>query len=539
MYLQGKLICTAFLLFLCSAQAKAPPTSGGKSTLSDASSTVTPEIEVPAQPVLADIPLLSEIGHNPTADTIKADFQVSAAGSSTYRVPLVFPAGIAGTTPQISFSYDSQSGNGPLGVGWQLSGLSTISRCRKTLSEDGYFAAIKFNQQDAICLDGRRLTLVSGSEWSNQATYHTKIETGQRVRLLHNAGTIYFSVNRPDGSKYIYGNSSDSIQKDGQSNQIYSWHLSEIIDASGNKIEFEYINGERHQALLTKIEYSGNVVNFNYDSLRLDKKSGYFQGNKFFSDMRLNNVITTNHNDVIISSYHLDYIYSSNTQSSLLNVLQQCNGKREDEGGSCMKTTFSHNDNLYYPTKVRNIALEDFVAGEKIQKILSADVNGDGKSDYVFSYGVGDNIKLKVALLFNSFSIVDGFDVFARSGFSLADTDGDGAAEIIVRDYNCNNESEVIYHWSGNFDGGFFEAEIVDPSIKDHGTFGADFDGNGLPDRQNLQQHWLNKNNSWTSIASFSGADLLSFLGHNDFDTNGGLTRVTHESMSESRGWRC
>jgi hypothetical protein len=47
------------------------------------------------------------------------------------------PPGISGMKPELSINYNSNSGNGLLGIGFGLSGLSAIHRCSKTIATDG------------------------------------------------------------------------------------------------------------------------------------------------------------------------------------------------------------------------------------------------------------------------------------------------------------------------------------------------------------------------------------------------------------------
>src|SRR5690606_33667706 len=59
-------------------------------------------------------------------------FDVSDDGAASYSVPIWTPPGPRGMQPSLSLRYSSLSGNGPLGVGWSVTGLSSIERCRKT-----------------------------------------------------------------------------------------------------------------------------------------------------------------------------------------------------------------------------------------------------------------------------------------------------------------------------------------------------------------------------------------------------------------------
>jgi len=60
------------------------------------------------------------------------------------------PVGRSAVTPQLSLPYSSRAGNGLLGVGWLLGGLSAISWCRRTIAQDGYTDGGHFDGTDAL-----------------------------------------------------------------------------------------------------------------------------------------------------------------------------------------------------------------------------------------------------------------------------------------------------------------------------------------------------------------------------------------------------
>ena len=48
-------------------------------------------------------------------------------GAAHFTVPIAVPAGRSGLTPELSLAYSTGTGNGPFGMGWQLS-LPGVSR---------------------------------------------------------------------------------------------------------------------------------------------------------------------------------------------------------------------------------------------------------------------------------------------------------------------------------------------------------------------------------------------------------------------------
>lgn len=80
-------------------------------------------------------------GPNPTIDNgvvgaIGGTVNISALGGAVYSIPLLMPPGIGNMIPNIAITYNNQAGNGLLGWGWNLSGLSSIVRTGQTLFHD-------------------------------------------------------------------------------------------------------------------------------------------------------------------------------------------------------------------------------------------------------------------------------------------------------------------------------------------------------------------------------------------------------------------
>jgi Salmonella virulence plasmid 65kDa B protein len=108
------------------------------------------------------------------AGATAGELGVSAEGSANYAVEIAVPPGTTGVQPKLSLRYDSQVGNGVLGVGFSLGGLSAISRCGKTLPIDGTITAVDYSSNDRFCLDGQRLVPVSGSYGADGTEYRIR-----------------------------------------------------------------------------------------------------------------------------------------------------------------------------------------------------------------------------------------------------------------------------------------------------------------------------------------------------------------------------
>ncbi len=154
--------------------------------------------------------------------------------------------------PQLSLNYNSQGGNGLLGMGWSVGGLSIIHRCGATIHLDGFKGGVNYDANDKFCLDGERLI------WdATNGFYRTQHESWQKVSVVGS----YFTVTTKDGTVMTYGGTSDSqIMPKGNASVVRIWTLNRIQDRNGNYLTITYqnngfISGEYYP--LT-IAYTGN-----------------------------------------------------------------------------------------------------------------------------------------------------------------------------------------------------------------------------------------------------------------------------------------
>jgi hypothetical protein len=153
---------------------------------------------------------------------------VSPMGAASYTIPIEVVPGTQGMQPNLSIVYNSFGGMGLLGMKWNLTGLSAITRCGQTPYYDDNITAIQFGSQDRFALDGERLINISGDYGTNGTEYATEMEDFTRVfSHWHNNGIStkyvdHFTVYTDDGTIVEYGNTDDSKQRMGTTSFILS-----------------------------------------------------------------------------------------------------------------------------------------------------------------------------------------------------------------------------------------------------------------------------------------------------------------------------
>src|SRR5262245_13777007 len=69
--------------------------------------------------------------------TIPGAFSVNGfIGEANYSMPIFTPEGPGGIRPHLSLDYRHRGGDGPLGIGWEIGGVSGITRCAHTVAQD-------------------------------------------------------------------------------------------------------------------------------------------------------------------------------------------------------------------------------------------------------------------------------------------------------------------------------------------------------------------------------------------------------------------
>ncbi|VVM17731.1 hypothetical protein BSPWISOXPB_1176 [uncultured Gammaproteobacteria bacterium] len=305
-------------------------------------------------------------------------------GAANYAIPITVPPGISGMKPELSINYNSNSGNGLLGVGFGLGGLSAIHRCSKTIAIDGVKGGVNYDDNDRYCLDGQRLIAISGQNGKSGSEYRTEIETFSRVKFTGN----HWTAETKSGQTFEYGNTDDSkIEAQGKS-IVRLWAVNKITDASNNAINYIYNEDKaRGEYILQRINYGNNSVRLTYAD-RNDTHTSYLAGSKLQQTKRLNNIITYA-NDNSIRTYDLEYQYYGTPKKSQLTSIQECtnNGRclpKTKFRWSNKETSFGVNGKQWQANLGGDYNWKNHPTHINGKYSMLIDINGDGLPDRVF-----------------------------------------------------------------------------------------------------------------------------------------------------------
>ncbi len=318
---------------------------------------------------------------------VQGSGSVNSSGGAGYSIPIYTPPGTAGLEPTISLTYNSQAGAGIAGFGWNITGLSAITRSGKDRYHNGTSTPVLYTAlNDAFYMDGIRLNPVSGDNGADGTIYATESETFSTIISNTNVSPnnpSWFKVIAKDGSVMEFGNTSDSkFLTNTQVPKVIMWRLNKLIDVSGNYIEFKYDN-INNNSRITQILYTGNIntglqpynqINFDY-SLKSDNNTSFEGGATINSDYLLDKISIVHSNDAsvneVVKTYRLNYGFDN--IHSMLKEIVEFGG---EETASSLNSTI-----LLYGDQPQNLVCSSTDQLNGTYDYSSGDFNGDGKTD--------------------------------------------------------------------------------------------------------------------------------------------------------------
>jgi RHS repeat-associated protein len=295
---------------------------------------------------------LTPYPHNPEIGAL-AGKPGTSGGAATYEIPITVPPGRRGVEPSLSLSYSSKAGGGPLGMGWSLSGLSSIHRCPQTLAQDGRQRKVSYDNSDRLCLDGQRLVCTNCSaDNANYGTagrvYRTELDSFSQVTQsatdLTSASTS-FTVRTKSGDTLTYGTDASSRNTPSGASAPLAWLIKRRSDPAGNYLTHTYTEAAAGETLISRIEYTGfdgaggallptRSVRFDYgdrpagSGIGNDLNSSYLSGALTLQTKRIV-AIRTFVDETRIRTYKMGYGVGGSSTSlssrrSLLRTIQEC-----------------------------------------------------------------------------------------------------------------------------------------------------------------------------------------------------------------------
>ncbi|MDD3077753.1 MAG: SpvB/TcaC N-terminal domain-containing protein [Paludibacter sp.] len=517
--------------------------------------------------------IVSDPTEGAVVGSIPGQFAVSPTGAATYTIPIEVPSGINGMQPNISLVYNSQSGNGIAGWGWNISGLSMISRTPKNYYFDEEKTGIIWDNTSPLALDGQRLIEIQ--RWTtgdiiDSIEYDTEAKSGNRIVAydIQDWGPTYFKVYTKAGQTFMYGNPTNTasyypLKKTTNilSRNFYNlaWALTSILDNNKNSIRYVYKNSESsvlnlytlyHNNVLDSIIYGENilagttlkqVLKFIYKE-RIVSNVKYIDGKKNYDGLILDSIKVLNGN-VSVKEYIMTYsVYDNKDHLSNL-TLKNLNNEHLYSSSFQWTTpeyTFSDVAEMtftQYPSYIEYCINQGYSI-RRFDKIFG-DINGDGLTDVVVkaSYKKEDNIKnywvvFKKITGSNQYSYVYESAWNGTDNLFILDKDHDGKDEIYKCSYTyqSNNVGQYsdykidffkysyensIINASAGFDIGFITKEIYD-NRDNISVLPIDFKGCG-----NIDFVLLDKNNKLYAPFKLTEPNQLIHIAYSSLDIGG------------------
>ncbi|MEI6020780.1 MAG: FG-GAP-like repeat-containing protein, partial [Bacteroidota bacterium] len=337
-------------------------------------------------------PRNNSCGVTPNLDITKpvgetaGQFNVSANGAATYEIPIQISPGTNQIQPALSISYNSQGALGLLGIGWNLNGLSAISRSNKIPLTDGKFIGPLLNQSDVFALDGNRLFASNGVYGSANTNYYTEQESFATITSYGSLGNgpEKFEIQDKNGNIIQFGYTANARLQGSGNITAMSWYKNKFTDEFGNYMDYYYkqLNGE---LVIDEIRYTGNAnaglqtynrVSFDYIPLA-ESNASYLNGAEF-KQTQLLKEITCWAGTNIFKKYTFEYEWKEGTYLAMI--------KETDANGLELNPIFFCYEN---PDDLRGVNTNtqslntNFTTNDYIDMInIPADFNADGFSDF-------------------------------------------------------------------------------------------------------------------------------------------------------------
>ena len=201
--------------------------------------------------------------------------EANAYGTASITYPIDIPAGRNGLQPDLTLSYNSDRGNGIMGVGWSFP--------QPAITLDTRWGVPRYDankETEIYTLNGLQLVQKDGNP-DLRLPYQTNTQISRRTgdvlfiardpknadRIIRHGNSpkdYYWTVTDRSGTTYYYGKyaadrnaTPNCVLKDANGN-IAHWALAEVVDLYGNYMRYEYSVSEGNDIYMTDIYYTGH-----------------------------------------------------------------------------------------------------------------------------------------------------------------------------------------------------------------------------------------------------------------------------------------
>jgi RHS repeat-associated protein len=400
-------------------------------------------------------------------------FAVSQTGAATYTIPIWAPPGPQGLQPHVALTYNSQQGNGIVGVGWNISGLSSIYRCNLTYAQDTAPGPVALVTGDGYCMDGQRLRLTGGTYGTAGSTYQTEIANFVNVTAYGAAGNgpSYWIAQDRNGRTYTYGNGGNSQVLATGSTTANAWMLDEVNDPAGNTMTISY-NTATGSAVPGTISWTPSTqgsstynytMTFAYGTNPMSVY-GYVAGTAV-TNTNLLSSISIAYSGTAVKTYYLTYQASPTTGRDELTQVQECAGS---DTSNCLSPTV-----ITYQSGTAGVSTAATSALSYATSLAHYDFNGDGYRDLLYNNGTDWYV---------SFGSSSGYGTPVSTGIPSS------AAQVLPGGLLGNGKDGILaavggtwyyYTWNGSSFSSTSTGLAYDSTATQYML--ADVDGNGLP----------------------------------------------------------
>ena len=371
---------------------------------------------------------------------IEDNLNVTPMGQLSYEIPIPALTGTAGMKPCLSVCYNSSTKEGLFGYGFDLQGLSIISRVPSDLYHEGMASVIDF-RRDHFALDGGRL-IQYAANGTAEREYRTENDVYSKIV---SKGSSYnpdgFTVYTKSGLIYDYLPAQVALGSSKNDSTLF-WLVTKVSDTKGNYFTVSYQgDATTNDFRPSKISYTGNdreglspyaSLQFFYTDRKYSSTS-YVYGMSRVKRSKLVSTIYLYMGEQPIRSFTFNYAWV-NRKYHLSSVTEKA-----PTGIKKNPTSFkwSNLDNF----NVSNMAY-DHISELKNVNLYVGDFNGDGKADFIATPNTNNNEwkGWKLYLSKGTSLVSESSGAFKWPEDKLeqvvcGDFNGDGHEDIIVKRY--------------------------------------------------------------------------------------------------------